>query len=1166
MARPGQPPERFTGRSEDPKSWFWDFLARAARPNPESSRLRIFRFIFACVLLAMAVEARADAPKKDVEFTVLTPPAPPAIISAAPAVGDPPDLAAFAGRVITRVDAVLDDTTFSDVAPPALTSVRPGELVSAALVRRALDEALATGRFANGRVSVTREGPGARVVVHLTPRKLVHTVGVEVHGATLENDEVLREAEIIDGGELIGQEIPLHRARVEAYLMRRGYPRPVVTITTRPTDDPLRVAVLIDVAPGPPRTLARRVFYIIGGDSADLSRYTDKYAVAAGDRVDEIALAQADAQFEAFLRGRGWHHAEVSHDVILQSGFVTLRVRVDSGAKILPRFEGNDHYDADALTSALDLEEDTDRSPANLVRKLKEFYAKRGFLDAEVRFEARGGPNDRIHYLVFKIIEHPRVEVVARTYPCLKEDEIKGLSEGGPRSAVEIGTEIDSYLEEDLPGADFIRSPRASGVSDLLGDGKDPMSRGARVTPIDLDPNATYVPETYEKALAHVQELYRNEGFLNAIIGPAFVIRRRCDARSPAGQCVPVPLPKYPPDVCAYDAQNLPLPPEPPDASLTCVPDPAHGVECEPRVLLRVPVKLGPRTKLYDVGFSGPRAFSEKKLAEVAGLPLGNPVSILKLDEARRRLLDLYKEEGYAYADIKYHLDSSLDHTRGRATFDIAEGEQVIVRGIVIRGNTHTSPWVIRRRIALEVGAPFRESDRRKTRERIATLGTFSSVDVELEEPYLPQKRKMVIINVVERTPGYAVPAVGFSTGEGGRVSLEFGYGNIGGDAISLTLGARLSYLPTGLILDPEVKKRFVEKLGEPGFDARTGVRVTASLGFPEIGLGPLVRTQLDLLGVHDLQRDFYVTKFAVTPSINYRPINDLIFTASESVEYNNLRVLSTDNRDAYFQAKLGRGELTQDLLRYLLYPDGKSIAVAQRFVVTWDRRDNAFDPSRGTRFVSTLEHVDAFPQELSKSSTGVAAVRQFESHFLRLSETFGGYVPIYKKLRFAAELRLGTNIQLTSSSQTYPDRLFFMGGNDTMRGWSLNSFLPQDDADQIFADKDKPDCDPADPTCSKAYASTYPIRGGNLMANAKLELRIPIRGPVETVVFSDIGNLWVDPAYPFRRGRFPMRAAVGTGLRIQTPIAPIAADYGINVTREPYEDPGAFHLAIGLF
>ena len=73
---------------------------------------------------------------------------------------------------------------------------------------------------------------------------------------------------------------------------------------------------------------------------------------------------------------------------------------------------------------------------------------------------------------------------------------------------------------------------------------------------------------------------------------------------------------------------------------------------------------------------------------------------------------------------------------------------------------------------------------------------------------------------------------------------------------------------------------------------------------------------------------------------------------------------------------------------------------------------------------------------------------------------------------------------------------------------------------------------------------------------------------PVETVLFIDMGDLWTDPAYPFEKGAFPIRSAVGSGIRLQTPVGPLAVDYGINLplTREPYEDFGAINFAIGLF
>ncbi|HEX4513541.1 MAG TPA: BamA/TamA family outer membrane protein, partial [Polyangiaceae bacterium] len=174
--------------------------------------------------------------------------------------------------------------------------------------------------------------------------------------------------------------------------------------------------------------------------------------------------------------------------------------------------------------------------------------------------------------------------------------------------------------------------------------------------------------------------------------------------------------------------------------------------------------------------------------------------------------------------------------------------------------------------------------------------------------------------------------------------------------------------------------------------------------------------------------------------------------------------------------------------------------------------------------------------------------------HFLKLATTFSGYFPLpfYKKIIFAATLRLGGIIQLAQNSTTYPDRFFFMGGIDSLRSFQQDSMLPQDAVDQINK--------------GTLAATQVAIRGGNLLVNPRAEFRIPLTGPLETVVFFDSGNLWQDASYPFTNG-VSFRAAVGTGIRVQTPVGPIALDYGFNLTRyTAYEDIGALNFAIGLF
>jgi outer membrane protein assembly factor BamA len=1149
------------------------------------ARSRLAQLVLAIAFLLGVIQpahAQGDAPAPprlravpDEEVTILPPPPVPTSATPAPDIAGPPDLAPFLGRPLAGVDVLLDDDRWPDEHPPTISEMRAGDRVTPTLVRKAIAEALASGHFADAHVELSSEGVGVRATIHVMPRKVIDSIRLDTHGAPIDGNELLREADLAIDGEIVGRDVLRQRAKIEVLLQRRGFPAPTVLISTRGTDDPLRVVVLVDVLAGAPRNIERRVIYPFRGTQAAVEDAEKRYSVKTGARADEVALEAADAALQTRLRGRGWHRAEVTHDVALHRGLVVLRVRIDFGTLYETRYEGNEHFDKSTLDELLDFENETDRTASHLVQKVRDYYVKHGFLDAEVKLETRGTPNDPINYLVFHVTEQQPVFVAARAYPCLREGDVKKLEEGGPTSAKAIGSEIDSYLDEELPGNDILVPPNPNGLDDQIG----PLAhKGARPVPIDLDPSGVYAPETYERAVQHVQELYRSEGFLAAQVGPVQVLRRRCDPRSPPGVCRPMRASENPPEVCTYDAAGLPLPVPPLEQGAACVPDPARKVLCESRVWLRIPVKLGPRTQLWDLAFTGVHAVSQTRLAAAADVKLGSWVSTVKIDEARRRVADAYKEEGYAFVDVKYALEQSPDRTRARVRFIVSEGEQVHVRAFVVRGNVFTNTTAIERRIALEVGEPYRASEIRKTEERIATLGAFSSVEVALENPYVPQRHKVVIITVVERPRQYTDVKPGFSTGEGFRLATEYGHRNLWGNAVQLTLRLQLAYLPTPLIIDDTARANYRDL----ELIARLGVRATGGIMFPEIGLGPLVRAGIDGVIVHDLQRDYYLTRIAAVPNISWRPVNEFQITLFQSFELNNTRIFGGQSIFDYQNSLIAQGRSITDIQRQLLVPDGESYVFAERLLVSWDRRDNAFNASKGTHIVSGIEHVDGYPLGSPDATTDTSST---ESHFFRFTETFGGYICVTRcsnradavakgSIRIAAVTRLGVNIQLTRTSATYPDRLFFMGGIDSMRGWNPYSFIPQDDVDLIFREKDKPDTvpNPSDPAAEpipnkdKFTANTKPIRAGNFMVNERVELRIPVRGPFETVIFCDMGNLWIDPAYPFDKGVFPIRADVGSGVRVQTPVGPLAIDYGFNVTRKPYEDVGALNFAIGLF
>ena len=202
--------------------------------RPHRPRLAV-RWVHAVLALALALcfgaRARADEP---------VPSGTAGSLLASSSVGSAPDLATFQGRPVTRVETVLDDTTWDDIAAPAITAVPAGTAFSQAVARQALAEGLKSGLFGRGRVSVLADGAGVKLLVHLMPRKVIKAVHLDFHGGRVDRDEVETAAGLTAGGELIAHDLPEARTRTEAVFRQHGYPQAAVTFRLREMDDPGR--------------------------------------------------------------------------------------------------------------------------------------------------------------------------------------------------------------------------------------------------------------------------------------------------------------------------------------------------------------------------------------------------------------------------------------------------------------------------------------------------------------------------------------------------------------------------------------------------------------------------------------------------------------------------------------------------------------------------------------------------------------------------------------------------------------------------------------------------------------------------------------------------------------------------------------------------------------
>lgn len=1042
------------------------------------------------------------------------------------------------GRPVTKLEVVTAGGRWQ--VAETLKKNRLGQPLSAGYARAIMSEFLATGRYADVQAAAVPFGAGVLLRITVVPRRIV--TQVRVNGGGLDDGITLEAAGVGPGDDITSETLPEIEARVRELYRFRGFPEASVAAQAVDTDEPMHVVLHLSVRPGDALTLARRDFEVHPRMTGALARLLADYEVDAGDRADAEQLKHADLELTGRLRAAGYHDAAVEHRIDWRALGPQLAVVVWSGPKVRMRFEGNDHFDADELAEELELEADAERNPGALSRRLRDFYVKRGFLDVAVDFERREQTDGTRVDFVFRVREGARVVVRARHFPCLT----------GSRSGSDVAAEIDSFLSEALPGTGLVGPVDPNQLDGLIA----PDRVGSRrVAPLLLDPWTTYDPSVYEKALEHVRALYRSEGYLSAQVGPVVVLRRACDLRSGA-RCVPVGSLRSAAITCARDAGNPEL--EEHASKLTCVPDPKRGLTCEPDVQLQIPIVLGPRAELWDIGFEGNRVLVESELHEVTGLDLGGPVSQLALEEARRRIVERYAEDGYVYAGVEVDLELSPDRTRAKAKFVISEREPVTVRAIVVEGARFTEQDLILSRAALEPGGLYRRSLVRATEERLATLGVFTSVTVDLEDPEVPARQKVAVIRVHERLPQYLDVRPGFSTGEGLRIAFEYGHRNLAGRAIGLVLRVQLGYLPPPLILEAGLRRTFEDLLESESVLFLLERRNSATLEFPEVGLGPLFRLSVEGLDVRDISREFAIEKRAAIVTLSYRPERAFNVSFGAALELNEADIYSD---------VLSGGELTpleeylqqnpnRALINLLNIPTGYTLAASQRVGVSWDRRDNAVSATRGTLLSVNVEHVNAFPIDDSESGAAPQFVSDFKSHFLQYTGRVAGYLSLSDGgLALATSLRWGFNHQLESGSSTYPDRLFFLGGVDSLRGFPLWSLVPEDWDRRLRA---------PEPGERQLTEDEIPVRGGNLFLNPRAELRIPIVGIWQTAVFLDTGNLWLESNEVFNA--FRLRYSAGLGLRVNTPVGPLALDYGVNLDRRYYEGFGAFHFSIGLF
>ncbi len=186
-------------------------------------------------------------------------------------------------------------------------------------------------------------------------------------------------------------------------------------------------------------------------------------------------------------------------------------------------------------------------------------------------------------------------------------------------------------------------------------------------------------------------------------------------------------------------------------------------------------------------------------------------------------------------------------------------------------------------------------------------------------------------------------------------------------------------------------------------------------------------------------------------------------------------------------------------------------------FSTIWDKRDNAFNPSRG--------YVLALRSDTNTLSNGAT--------FERTSGRVAWHYPLPARIRFGTSARFGI---LSKRSAVPIDERYFLGGSTTVRSFQERELGP-------------------------ISSNGYPT-GGSSYTLINAESDFPLWQNLRGALFFDTGSL------SLQGGQLPVnnfRNAVGLGLRYALPVGPVRFDLGLNPDQRPGEHWGAAHLSFGF-
>lgn len=158
-------------------------------------------------------------------------------------------------------------------------------------------------------------------------------------------------------------------------------------------------------------------------------------------------------------------------------------------------------------------------------------------------------------------------------------------------------------------------------------------------------------------------------------------------------------------------------------------------------------------------------------------------------------------------------------------------------------------------------------------------------------------------------------------------------------------------------------------------------------------------------------------------------------------------------------------------------------------------------------------------------------------SQYVRGDISLSRKISLGERTAIAGRIFAGVGVPYGNSTALPFDRMFYVGGSNSMRGWTPRTLGPGNTPEQ-----DTP----------------YPVQMGDMRLEANLELRFPIWGMFHGATFLDLGNVWylerdehevpADGVFHWDSFYKQLGLNTGVGLRIDIKFVILRLDWGVQL------------------